>query len=206
MGKFDLQKSEYLDKVDDDVTTYEYITTYKGENFTPLNPDPLQIHIEDIAHSLSLMCRANGHIDYFFSVAQHSINCATEAKARGYAANLQLACLIHDASEAYISDITRPVKQFLSEYKKIEKRLQDTIYERFLGYTLAETETASIDSIDNDMLLNEFAVLMKNKKLFTSIPKLSSKPSFEYRNPAEIETEFLKLYYGIMHAVIIQGR
>jgi len=186
--------------------TYEYITTYKGENFTPLDPNPLQIHIEDIAHSLSLMCRANGHIDYFFSIAQHCINCAIEAKARDYSAHIQLACLIHDASEAYISDITRPVKQHLRDYMKIEKRLQDTVYERFIGTTLTEEETEAVTAIDNDMLVCEFNALMKNKKIFDSTPKLLSKPSYEFRNPTEIETEFLKVYYGIMHAVIIQGK
>ena len=184
----------------------EHIVTFKGEKFTPLDPDINQIHIEDIAHSLSLLCRANGHIDYFFSIAQHSINCAGEAKARGHSPRVQLACLIHDASEAYISDINRPVKHYMTEYKIIEKKLQDVIYTRFLGAPLPEEEFASMDQIDNDMLACEFDALMKRRKLFNHIPTLSSTPSFEYRNQAEVETEFLKTYYGIMHAGLIQGK
>jgi len=177
-----------------------YIVTYKGEEFTPLDPDANQIHIEDIAHSLSLLCRANGHIDYFFSIAQHSINCAAEAKARGHAARVQLACLLHDASEAYISDITRPVKFYLQEYKKIEKRLQDVIYTKFLGTQLSEEEQQQVDSIDNDMLECELTELMKGKSIYKTIPNLQSKPSFSLKNQPEVETEFQKVYYGIMHA------
>ena len=184
----------------------EHIITYKGEKFTPIDPDINQIHIEDIAHSLSLLCRANGHIDYFFSIAQHSVNCANEAKARGYPPHVQLACLIHDASEAYISDITRPVKHYLPEYRKVEKILQDVIYTKFLGAPLPEEEFNIMNRIDNDMLVNEFDVLMSKKKIYENIPNLKSSPSFEYRNQAEVETEFLKTYYGIMHAGLIQGK
>jgi len=184
----------------------EHIVTYKGEQFKPLDPDINQIHIEDIAHSLSLMCRGNGHIDYFYSIAQHSINCANEAKARSFSIRVQLACLIHDASEAYISDITRPVKQYMPEYKEVEKRLQDVIYIKFLGSTLPLDEFKLMDQIDDDMLANEFFVLMKKRKIFEVIPSLKSKPSFEYRDQTEVETEFLKVYYGIMHAGIVLGK
>ena len=184
----------------------EHIVTFKGEKFTPLAPDINQIHIEDIAHSLSLLCRANGHIDYFFSIAQHSINCANESKARGHSARTQLACLIHDASEAYISDITRPVKLYLTEYKEIEKRLQDVIYIKFLGTSLTEDEFIVMNQIDNEMLVTEFGTLMKTKKIFDVAPNLISKPSLEYREHSEVETEFLKVYYGIMHAGLILGK
>jgi len=152
------------------------------------------------------MCRANGHIDYFFSVAQHSINCANEAKARGYTARIQLICLIHDASEAYISDITRPVKYYLNEYKVIESRLQNIINIKFLGSEINEEELNVLNQIDNDMLVCEFNALMKKNKIYNNIPTLTSKPSFENRAQQEVETEFLKTYYGIMHAGIIQGK
>jgi len=184
----------------------EHIVTFLGEKFTPLDPDIRQIHIEDIAHSLSLLCRANGHIDHFFSIAQHSINCANEAKARGFSARIQLACLIHDGSEAYISDVTRPVKRYLPEYRGIEKRLQDMIYTRFLGDALSNDELSAIDEIDNDMLVCEFYVLMKEKRLYDCVPELSSEPCFDQKDFTEIESTFLKVYYGIMHAGIIQGR
>jgi len=183
----------------------EHIVTFTGEEFKPLDPDAAQIHIEDIAHSLSLLCRANGHIDYFFSIAQHSINCANEAKARSYPAWVQLACLIHDASEAYLSDITRPVKLYLPEYRIIENRLQNVIYLKFLG-NIEDTGLNFVDQIDNDMLIHEFKALMNKRIKVETLPPLYSTPSFENRLQTEVETEFLKMYYGIMHAGLIQGK
>ena len=187
---------------------HDYIVTFSGEEFTPLTPDIKKIHIEDIAHSLSLLCRANGHISYFYSVAQHCINCVSEAKARGYPAKVQLACLMHDASEAYISDITRPVKKHLADYKKIEKTLQDVIYTKFLGAPLTEDEFFVVDEIDSAILVYELNAMLNSKtKKFTDVGvKLASTPSLEQRNFSDVENEFLKMYYGIMHAGIVQGR
>ena len=61
-----------------------YITTVSGIHFYPLDPNPNDIDIKDIAHSLSLICRANGHFKYFYSVAQHCIACAREAIERDF--------------------------------------------------------------------------------------------------------------------------
>ncbi|WP_348980926.1 hypothetical protein [Clostridium sp. AM54-14XD] len=62
----------------------DYITTYTGDHFDPTLPEAEHLHIEDIAHALSLICRGNGHVKTFFSVGSHCINCAKEAAARGY--------------------------------------------------------------------------------------------------------------------------
>src|SRR5699024_6977623 len=87
-----------------------------------------EIRTEDIGHALSLICRANGQCSHFYSVAQHSLNCAEEAHKRNLSTRVQLGCLLHDASEAYISDIIRPVKKELGAYKRIEEKLQNEIY------------------------------------------------------------------------------
>ena len=63
-----------------------YITTIGGRKFDPTSPEEKDIAIEDIAHSLSLLCRANGHFTEFFSVGRHCLNCAAEAEARGHGA------------------------------------------------------------------------------------------------------------------------
>ena len=175
------------------INIMEHITTYTGEDFTPLAPDANKIHIEDIAHALSLMCRTNGHFVCFYSVAHHSINCANEAKSRGLSAKVQIACLLHDASEAYLSDITRPVKSYLPNYREIEKRLQDAIYEKFLNSPLSADETSNIDKIDRDMLVYEFNALMR-KKVFDDCPAIISKPSLEFCGFTEIENEFLQVF------------
>jgi Predicted hydrolases of HD superfamily len=168
----------------------QHITTYTGEDFDPFSPDIDRIKIEDIAHALSLTCRANGHVKHFYSVAQHCINCVNEAKARKLPARVQLACLLHDASEAYISDITRPVKSHLSQYLEIEKTLQDKIYKKFVGTQLSDEEQALVAQVDDDILVWEFDALME-KKVFDKLPKISSRPFFGFVDFTIIEKMFI---------------
>ena len=130
------------------------IKTRSGIMFDPLAPKADQIIITDIAHSLSMLCRANGHFKHFYSVGQHCINCAKEAAARGYSIRLQLACLLHDGSEAYLSDVTRPVKAEIPKYLEIEEPLQDAIWLKFLGTPLTKEETKAFYS---DILTSEAA-------------------------------------------------
>ena len=96
----------------------DYIYTYTKKLMNPLDPKVEDISIFDIAHALSFLTRANGHIKHFYSVAQHSINCCLEAKGRGAPLKIQLGCLLHDAPEAYISDVIRPIKKQLHAYNR----------------------------------------------------------------------------------------
>src|SRR6266496_1501995 len=82
------------------------IMTYSGELITPLNPDPDDIQIEDIAHALSNQCRFSGHCKQFYSVAEHSCRVSDLCSYEH-----QLGGLLHDGTEAYLSDIARPIKQ-----------------------------------------------------------------------------------------------
>ena len=134
------------------------IMTCSYKMFDPLHPDVDLIDIEDIAHALSMLCRANGHFLNFYSVGQHSVNCAREAEARGYSRKVQLACLLHDASEAYLSDVTRPVKAELPKYLEIEKPLQDCIWNKFLPRSLTSEEYDRVFEIDDDILAHEFTL------------------------------------------------
>src|SRR6266496_3875421 len=94
-----------------------------GKWFNVFNPKPEDVDIRDIAHALSNQCRFTGHTKEFYSVAQHSVLvstfCAPEDAAWG---------LLHDASEAYLSDIASPVKKhpdFGPFYLEAEKRITD---------------------------------------------------------------------------------
>lgn len=128
------------------------IMTYTGTMFDPLNPKPDQIDSRDIAHALSMLCRANGHFKTFYSVGQHCVNCMQEAAARGYSRKVQLACLLHDASEAYLSDVTRPVKHELPQYLEIEKPLQEAIWNKYLSEPMTPEERKQVQEIDDAML------------------------------------------------------
>lgn len=173
-----------------------HITTYSNVYFTPTEPKTEDIKIEDIAHALSLLCRANGHFKQFFSVAQHSINCAREAAARGYSKRVQLACLLHDASEAYISDVTRPVKQHLPQYLAFEQKLQNMIWEKYLGEPLSDDELKLIFEIDDAQFYHEFLNLM-GERYFEIEPVLSSKPDFETREFKPVEKQFLSVFRSL---------
>lgn len=155
----------------------DYITTFSKTHVTPMAPEAKDIFIKDIAHALSLMCRANGHFPVFYSVGQHCVHCCEEAHARGYSRRVQLACLLHDASEAYLADITRPVKQHLSQYKEIEKILQDSIFEKYLGH-LSEEENKMWKQLDDLLLYYEFDHFM-GEKLYECPDELLSHPVFD---------------------------
>ena len=169
------------------------IMTYTKKMFDPLHPNVELIDIEDIAHALSMLCRANGHFKSFYSVAQHSINCMKEAKAKGYSERIQLACLLHDASEAYLSDVTRPVKAELPRYKEIEAPLQETIWNKWLGESLTEEERKQVFDIDDAILIHEFLNLM-DAKIADHIPEIHSVPQFAFTGFETNKQQFLRLF------------
>ena len=111
-----------------------WIQTFTGKKFYPAYPRIEDIDIEDIAHSLSMQCRFTGHCKTHYSIAQHSVYVS-------YFATNKLQGLLHDASEAYISDISSPVKRtkYLEQYKVLESIIQKKIYEKF-----------NVDLIDGD--------------------------------------------------------
>lgn len=168
------------------------ITTYKHCHIAITDPDPNELLIEDIAHALSMMTRANGHFPEFYSIAQHCIHCCEEAQARGYGKRLAFICLLHDASEAYLADITRPVKKYLTDYLAFEKVLQDTIYEKFLGKIPDETERVLVKDIDNTLLYYEFEHYM-GVKLADKEPWIQSCPVFETLVMKEVEERYIKM-------------
>ena len=161
----------------------------------PLAPKEEDIHIRDIAHALSLMVRANGHFPRFYSVGQHCIHCCEEACARGYTKRVQLACLLHDASEAYLADITRPVKQHLPKYREIEKCLQDAVFQKYLG-KLSQEETELWRKLDDTLLYYEFEYFM-GEKLMACPGELKSSPVFDTEGFQVTEERYLDWFWRL---------
>lgn len=106
--------------------TPDSIRTFSGQYVNVFNTNPDSILIEDIAHALSNQCRFGGHLSEFYSVAQHSILCSQRVSDE-----YKLQALLHDASEAYILDMPRPIKQKLNDYKEIEDKLMLLIAKKF---------------------------------------------------------------------------
>lgn len=114
-----------------------WIQTYTGVAFYPLDPRVEDVRIEDIAHALALQCRFAGACRVPYSVAEHSARVANHVETAICLSNLQqryetvLAALLHDASEAYLVDVPSPIKSELKGYAEIEKRVQKTIFLAF---------------------------------------------------------------------------
>lgn len=178
----------------------ECITTFSKIKFDTFNPEAEKICIEDIAHALSMMPRAGGHFPEFFSVGQHCIQCCREAVARNYVAEVALGCLLHDASEAYLSDLTRPVKKNLTMYLQVEKQLQDMIYDKYLGHVPKGEAAVLIQSIDDVCLYYEFFHYME-EKIFPVEPMMMSEPVYGEKPRKEVETEFLNLFRKLMREI-----
>lgn len=110
-----------------------WIQTFTGKAFDLLNPTPDMVCIEDIAHHLALINRFTGATREPYSVAQHSVLCSTLVSPE-----LQLAALLHDASEAYCADLSRPMKEAMratpggyDAYRRISDRVDGAIGMRF---------------------------------------------------------------------------
>lgn len=109
------------------------MATVSGRLFDVLNPLPEQVSLSEIAHGLSQLCRFNGHTKFPYSVAQHSVYVARECLRR-YPEYYEtaLACLLHDAAEAYVGDVIRPIKVLIAPiYAAIENRVQAAIWAHF---------------------------------------------------------------------------
>ena len=103
----------------------DWMQTFTGVAFYPLDPHPSKIRLEDIAHSLALQCRYAGHLRAFYSVGQHSVMASWVDPFCSRAEKMQR--LLHDAPEAYCQDVVRPLKRNLRDYKEIETRIASAI-------------------------------------------------------------------------------
>lgn len=173
----------------------QWILTYTGRKFYPLAPRIDDIHIDDIAHALSNMCRFTGHIRQFYSVAQHSVHVATLVYARTNEKRIALKALLHDASEAYLCDIARPVKHApeFEFYRESEKQLQYLIYEKF---GLLELDEKEIKIADEEMLHVETYNLMPNHREWdmTYIEPKNISVALYQQNPLEAKLNFIKKF------------
>ncbi len=101
------------------------IMLQSGRLFDLANPDANEIEIDDIAHGLAHTCRFAGQCKGFYSVAEHSVLVSNVVK------HAKLAALFHDAAEAFIGDMSKPLKLLLPQYAKIEKAIERSIFQRF---------------------------------------------------------------------------
>ena len=169
-----------------------YMKTFTGLKVDPVQPKPEDITLRDIAHALSLICRANGQSKWFYSVGQHCINAYKEAEERGDSDRVILGCLLHDGAEAYLCDLIRPVKVFMPEYSVIEERFLNCVYTRFGLADLTKEELAEIKDVD-DALLDYDLVELLQEPMPEGGYRLKRTPDLAFRPFAEVEEEFIRL-------------
>ena len=184
--------------MDEAIISRAWIITYTGKKFYLLNPQPEMIDIEDIAHSLSMMCRWTGHTCWHYSVAQHSWYTSYLVSER-----FALSALLHDAAESYLGDMNRPLKHFTpagAAYREIEEIVERVIYEKFgLLYPMSE----EVKKADNEMLYAEKSQLMRITKATKyesnkwGSSEVEAPITIEKWTPIRAEKMFLRRFYEL---------
>lgn len=169
-----------------------WIRTFKGKKFYPLDPAVEDIEIEDIAHALSNLCRFTGHCEAFYSVAEHSVRVARWLEENGHA-DQALVGLLHDATEAYLNDVSTPIKltKTFYGYRAAEDRLWRAIARRF-GVPV-EMETI-VKVADRVLLVTEARDLLTNTEGFEEYGVEPIKKKIEPWDPSEAKDAFLQAF------------
>lgn len=142
----------------------DWMQTYTGKRFYPTAPRQEDVDLNDIAHALSLLCRYNGHVKTFYSVAEHCVHLSRWIWNETLDANLARWALLHDAGEAYIGDMIRPLKVHMPEFRAVDDRVTATIAAAFdLDGPIGQFGLALPDEVkhaDTRILLDEKAALL----------------------------------------------
>lgn len=169
----------------------DWIQTYTGKKFYALDPREDEIDIEDIATALANTCRFAGHCINYYSVAEHCLlmSYMFEDKA------LALDALLHDATEAYLTDIPRPIKKSLPQYVELEDALCEVIYSK---YSIKYPIDSRVKEIDSRILVSEARENMKVPPLDWNLPfEPIENVEFKYYEPAVAKKLFLERFYEL---------
>jgi 5'-deoxynucleotidase YfbR-like HD superfamily hydrolase len=165
-----------------------------GRRLDLLDPSPLDVELEDIAHGLARVARWNGQTKgaHIFSVAQHSllVEAVARAKTPRLDRNARIALLLHDAPEYVVGDMISPFKAVIGDsYKAVENRLLAAIHLRFgLPAKIPDTMTAMIKASDRASAYLEATRLAgfadeEARKFFGQPPKFSAAIERDYLTP-----------------------
>lgn len=168
----------------------EWIQTFTGKQFWPLNPRHQDIDIRDIAHALSMKCRYSGHTKFFYSVAEHSV-----LVSHFVPPDLALWGLLHDASEAYLPDVPRPIKRHLVGFKEMEDRIMREVCV-LLG--MEWPEPPEVKRIDTAILADEMRQVMGPPPVDWELPESELGAIISGDAPATIEGIFLRRFWDLV--------
>lgn len=174
----------------------DWMQTFSGQQFWPLDPRPEEVSILDIAHALSLTCRYNGHCREFYSVGQHSIEVASLVWSESGDDKAALWGLMHDAAEAYVGDMIRPLKRSFPAYCEVEERVMRAIANRF-NLPWAPPYLEAIHRADNVMLATEARDLMATPPVSWQLPEPARENMVEPMAAATVERLFLQTFWDL---------
>jgi hypothetical protein len=178
-------------------TNKAWIQTSCGGKFHILDPKQDEVHAVDIAHSLSMMCRWTGHVRRFYSVAEHSWHASYLVPEKD-----ALWALMHDSSEAYISDLSRPLKHFTEVgkiYREVEEKVMAVVCEKF-GLPIEQPQT--VTEADNAMLYAERNQLMPPVEWDTKWgDEKAACVKIRCWSPDVAKTMFLARYYELTNQI-----
>ena len=166
------------------------VDTYPSRNVLDIMyPNPECIHIEDIAHALSMIPRWTGHTRFPYTVGQHSIWCYRNV----YGKELGLQALLHDATEAYMQDLASPIKKQCLNYQLIEGRLWSEIAKKF---GVPEILDPRVKEVDAAALIRERMVLKGQEPIVSA--------DIRYQHWRKTKRQFLDLFYRLTYKAKIQ--
>jgi len=153
--------------------TNAWMATHTGGRFWPTQPEPMLVEPRDIARSLSMLCRYGGHVERFYSVAEHCV-----LMSRAVPEEDALWALLHDATEAYVGDMVRPLKHQLPAFSELEGQVMAAVALRFglqtewgvpaggadHGRFMEPVMPASVRDADNRIILDEKRAVLRPQK------------------------------------------
>lgn len=177
---------------------HNFITTFTGRRVDVMALRPEDVCIEDIAHALSQLCRFTGHCREYFSVAEHSWLASKHVPPEH-----ALEALLHDAAEAYVNDLSRPLKHHpsMTAYTDAEQRV-DRVIRAVFGLPLFDAEphmSAPIKDIDNKLVVTEARALLRDSTWTYSQPGLDVRLSLLC--PKSAEMLFLTRFHELKETV-----
>lgn len=170
------------------------------------DPDPRDITIEDVAHGLAMTCRFSGQCSRFYSVAEHSIRGSERMWELGYGEYYQLAFLLHDSAEGFVTDMPRPAKVLLPDYNELEERVLQTVL-KSVGLEDLPVHGPDVKSVDNWMLAQEAYELMPSRGEFWSLGAEwdgTIKDFGRYWSHGMVEKLFVDKFYRLLGAIAVR--
>ena len=169
----------------------DWVATASGRRYWPMDPRADEVWLPDIAAALSKLCRFGGHASRFYSVAEHSVLVSHVVPP-----HLARQALLHDATEAYVVDVPRPLKQMLPDYQIAEALNWRAIAKHF-GLP-AELDPA-VHAADNAVLFAEKAALMPHSPPWGWTVEPADVQIVGY-DPATAERMFISRYVEVFES------